>query len=149
MAQSKVLLFVIGYKIYAIPVEEAAPLRIAAHVNTDGALLYICPHNPLRDRPLLEIEKLFEKTSNGAVMLVVILPEAESLDAALQTNARCNNASTCMCHQADWSDWLCKLDTAVFANLIVIMPFMNINTLGETTVWRTILRRQLRTEILR
>ena len=81
-------------------------------------------------------------------MLVVILPEAESLDAALQINAR-NNASTCMCHQADWSDWLCKLDTAVFANLIMIRPFMNINTLGETMVWRTILRRQLKTEILR
>ena len=73
-------------------------------------------------------------------MLVVILPEAESLGAALQTNARCNNASTRMCHQADWSDWLCKLDTAVFANLIVILPFMNVITLKENMIWNTILR---------
>ena len=64
-----------NYKVYTIPIEETAPLNIAARVSTEGALLYICPHNPLRDRPLLEIEKLFEKTSYGAVMLVVILPK--------------------------------------------------------------------------
>ena len=137
-----------NYKVYAVPLEEAAPLRIAARVRTDGALLYICPHNPLRDRPLLEIEKLFEKTLYGAVMLVVILPEAASLDAAFQTNARCNNATTGMCHQADWSDWLCKLDTAVFGNLISIMPFMSVNTLREAMVWNSMLRRRLTTELL-
>ena len=81
-------------------------------------------------------------------MLVVILPEAELLDEAFQTNARCNNASTVMCHQADWSDWLCKLDTAVFANLVMIMPFMNVNALQRTMVRKTILRRRLKTEIL-
>ena len=97
---------------------------------------------------MLEIEKLFEKTSYGAVMLVVILPEAELLDEAFQTNARCNNASTVMCHQADWSDWLCKLDTAVFTNLIVIMPFRSVNTLRETMVWNCILRRRLPAVVL-
>ena len=65
-------------KIYALPLAEVAPLKIATRVNTGEALLHICPHNPLLDRPLLEIEKLFEKTSKGEIMLVVILPEAES-----------------------------------------------------------------------
>ena len=97
---------------------------------------------------MLEIEKLFEKTSYGAVMLVVILPEAESLDEAFQTNARCNNASTVMCHQANWPDWLCRLDTAVFNNLIVILPFRNVNTLRETLVGNITSRRRLAAVLL-
>ena len=111
-------------------------------------MVYICSHNLLRDQALLGIEKLLETTLHGTVTLVVFLLEAESLDAAFRTNARCNTASTEMCHEADWSDWLCKLDTAVFANLILIMPFMSVNTLSETTVWNAILRRRLTAEIL-
>ena len=137
-----------NYKVDAIPIEEAAPLRTAARVRTDRALLYICSHNPLRDQALLGIEKLFEKTLHGTVTLVVFLLEAESLDVAVWTNARRNTASSEMYYEADWSDWLCKLDTAVFANLIMIMPFMSVNTLRETMVWTSILRRRLTTEIL-
>ena len=92
---------------------------------------------------MLEIEKSFEQTSYGAVMLVVILPEGELLDVALKTTAHFTNASTVMCHQANWPDWLCRLDTAVFNNLIVILPFRNVNTLGETLVWNCTLRRRL------
>ena len=135
-------------KFYAMPLAAVAPLKIATRVNTGGALLYICPHNPLLDRPLLEIEKLFEKTSKGEIMLVVILPEAESLDAALKTNAYINNPSIVMCQPVDWSSWLGKLDTAVFTSLTVIMPFVQIETLRETFVWQTVIRRGLSAEIL-
>ena len=135
-------------RIYAIPLEAAAPLKIAARVDTRGDLLYLCPHNPLQDRPLLEIEKLIEKTSNGKVILVVILPEAESLELALTSTVCGGTPSACVRHQAGWSDWLCKLDTGVFANLILILPFVDRTSLQETHVWQTVLRRELQAQIL-
>ena len=94
------------------------------------------------------MENLLEKTSSKNVMLVVILPEIELLEVAFQTTTCSGKASKGLCHQADWSDWLCKLDTAVFANLTVIMPFVDINTFRNTFVWQTILRRQLRADIV-
>ena len=76
-------------------------------------------------------------------MLVVILPEGELLDVAFKTTAHFNNASIVMCHQANWPDWLCRMVTAVFNNLIIIMPFKSVNTLRETLVWNCTLRRKL------
>ena len=81
-------------------------------------------------------------------MLVVVLPEAESLDSEFQTNARCNIASTEMCHETDWSNWLCMLDMAVFANLLLSIPIMRVNTLSETLLWNAISRRSLTAESL-
>ncbi len=113
-------------KLYAVPMCDAVPYRVAPRVATSKNLLYICVHNPMVDINLIEMRELINK-ANRNVVLVVILPAVQLLEKDLGSPRAMRlhgNAETrYIASFADLDNWLRLLSSSIFSSLTLILPY--------------------------
>ena len=114
-------------------------IRWAAHTFAgEEDLLYVIPHNPMRDVDFVEVKELLGKASRG-VALLVILPACEHLSSALEgsdsVRFHLGKSSRNVSSLADFSRWLSNLSSGLFHKVVVILPFIDQDCMTSTALW--------------
>ena len=114
-------------------------LSWAAHTFAgEEDLLYVIPHNPMRDVDFVEVKELLGKASRG-VALLVILPACEHLSSAVQgsdsVRFHLGKSSRSVSTFADLSCWPSNLSSGLFHKVVVILPFLDRDRMTSTELW--------------
>ena len=136
--------------LYALPMDDALPYRVAPRVLTLGSLLYVCVHNPMIDINLVEMRELVNKADQN-ITLVVILPAIHLLERELEVSPKMRlhgyKETRYMASLADLHVWLMLLTSGVFTSLALLLPYASTDFLEASQVW-SIAQNTVKTNIL-
>jgi hypothetical protein len=136
--------------LYALPMLDALPYRVAPRVLTTDNLLYVCVHNPMVDINLVEMRELINKADRN-IVLVVILPAVQLLERDLELPQKMrlhgNKETRYMASFADLHAWLMLLGSGIFSSLTLLLPYASLESLQDSQVW-SIAKSTLTTNIL-
>ena len=100
---------------------------------------------------MLEMTELVQKSSRS-VMVILILPPAETMDAALDNSTvRMHGIKETryLNQHVDWIPWLFKLSTGVFTRVAVALPYVEESQLTHTKLWHSMKQTNLINHIMR
>ena len=106
-------------------------------------LLYVCVHNPMTDLNILEMKELLVKATRD-IMLLIILPEVQEFSAILErpfaARLHARKDSRYVATLADMSCWLTTLNSRVFPNVMMVLPYHDRELLEASALWKVVQR---------
>ena len=102
-------------------------------------LLYVCVHNPMTDLHILEMRELLVKATRD-IMLLIILPAVSEFSAILErpfaARLHARKDSRYVATLADMYCWITTLNSRVFPNVMIVLPYYDRELLQASELWK-------------